>query len=50
MTAGEINKTIVQNGGIEPTFSYIVSGSTQSVGFYPAKPDKRTNIGKNLPK
>ncbi len=52
MTAGQINKMILNNGGHQRPRTAIHQGAstTHGIGFYPANPAGRTHIGKNKPK
>jgi hypothetical protein len=49
MTAGEINKTIVINGGNEVERPRTTKGTTQAIGFYPVTSEGKALIGKNKP-
>ena len=50
MTAGEISKTIVINGGFEVPRPLTSGGTTHAIGFYPSTPDGKARIGANVPK
>ena len=49
MTAGEINKSIVKNGGLEVQIPMAMNGTTHAIGFYPSTPLARSRIGSNKP-